>query len=80
MKINTRIKLNREAKVGSTIVCPMCGESFRKNSYQHTYCSLQCKDKRHNQLNPDRHSYSYHDDPIADMTDNEWGTYYGDQD
>ena len=80
MKVKNRIKLNKESKVGSTIVCPMCNTEFTKRSYQHTYCCLTCKDKRHNQLNPDRHNYSSYNDPMDMMTDNDWGTYYGDQD
>ena len=80
MKVKNRIKLNKESKVGSKLICPMCGSEFIKKSYQHTYCSLTCKDKRHNQLNPDRHRYSYSSDPMDDLTDNEFERYFGDQD
>lgn len=80
MKVKNRIKLNKTSKVGSNIICPMCGSEFIKKSYQHTYCSLTCKDKRHNQLNPDRHRYSYSIDPMDDLTDNEFGRYFGYQD
>lgn len=85
MKVKNRIKLNRASKVGSNLICPMCGSEFIKRSYQHTYCSLTCKDKRHNQLNPDRHRYSYirnvhYYDIMDDLTDNEFDRYFGDQD
>ena len=80
MKVKNRIKLNKESKVGSKLICPMCGSEFIKKSYQHTYCSLTCKDKRHNQLNPDRHRYNYSFDPMDDLTDNEFDRYFGDQD
>ena len=85
MKVKNRIKLNRESKVGSNLICPMCGSEFIKRSYQHTYCSLTCKDKRHNQLNPDRHRYSYirnvhYYDIMDDITDNDFDRYFGDQD
>ena len=80
MKVKNRIKLNKTSKVGSNLICPICGSEFIKKSYQHTYCSLTCKDKRHNQLNPDRHRYSYSFDPMDDLTDNEFERYFGDQD
>ena len=80
MKTKQRIKLNKESKVGSNLICPMCGSEFIKKSYQHTYCSLICKDKRHNQLNPDRHRYYQSSDPMDDINDNDFGVYYGDQD
>ena len=56
MKVKDRIALNRNAKTGESIICPICRKEFVKKSYQHTFCSLACKDKRHNMINSDRHS------------------------
>ena len=52
MKKKTKIKrydVNKAAKVGETIVCPVCGKSFVKKSYQQAFCCCECKDKYHNQ-------------------------------
>lgn len=38
---------NREAKVGSTIICPYgkCRKKFTKRSYQHAFCCTKHKDR-----------------------------------
>ena len=39
----------KEARVGSTIMCPACNKPFTKRSYQHCFCSNKgrgnCKDR-----------------------------------
>ena len=80
MKLKQKIQINRNTKVGETLVCPICGSEFVKKSYQHVYCSLHCKDKRHNMINSNRHKNTYHNNDVWDLlTDNDWGVYYGDQ-
>lgn len=41
-------KVAKAAKVGTMIVCPVCGKSFKKKSYQQAFCSNKgrgnCKD------------------------------------
>lgn len=53
------IKLYRKvksAKVGETVVCPSCGTSFVKSSYQQAFCKTKpktvCKDKYWNTVDP----------------------------
>ncbi len=49
MKIRTRYKQNKEAKVGDTCICPSCGQQFIKSSYQQAFCKTKsgtkCKDR-----------------------------------
>lgn len=41
---------NKLAKVGETIICPICGKTFVKKQYSQAFCSLSCKDKFHNKI------------------------------
>ena len=48
-----------KAKVGTKIICPVCGKEFIKNTYHQKFCSNyktngknNCKDKYHNFFNP----------------------------
>ena len=56
-KIKGLYKLNKEAKTGETIECPICHTKFIKRQYSQAFCSTQCKDKFHNNRNKDRHNY-----------------------
>ena len=54
-------QLNKEAAVGSTIVCPSCGKKFFKALYNKLFCSNQtsssqsnCKDLYWNSTEPKR--------------------------
>ncbi len=50
---------NKNAKVGTTLICPICGETFSKRQYAQAFCSSKCKDKYWNK-NSDRHSKGYY--------------------
>ena len=45
--------INKAAKVGSEITCPVCGCTFIKKSYQQAFCCTSCKDSYHNQRRKD---------------------------
>ena len=49
MKIRKRYNLNKDAEVGSQLVCPSCGNGFEKTNYQQAFCrsrgGTKCKDK-----------------------------------
>jgi hypothetical protein len=59
MKRKEQYKVNKEAKVGETIVCPCCGKSFVKKQYSQAFCSGKCKDKFWNDKS-DRHYKGYY--------------------
>jgi predicted nucleic acid-binding Zn ribbon protein len=44
-KKNKRYNINKSAKVGTEIICPVCGKRLIKKSYQQAFCSTECKDK-----------------------------------
>jgi predicted nucleic acid-binding Zn ribbon protein len=48
-KRNVRYNTNKAAKVGTEIICPVCGKHFIKKYYQQAFCSTECKDKYWNQ-------------------------------
>lgn len=50
---------NKAAKVGETIVCPICGTSFTKKQWQQAFCCTQCKDTYWN-AKGDRHTSDYY--------------------
>lgn len=58
-QFETIYKFNKTAKVGTTIVCPICGETFSKRQYAQAFCCSECKDKYWN-TNSDRHSKGYY--------------------
>lgn len=45
---------NKDAKIGDTIVCPVCKTKFIKKHYQQTFCCSDCKNKYWNDKG-DRH-------------------------
>lgn len=45
---------NKNAKVGETIVCPMCGKEFVKKQYSQAFCCGTCKDAYWNESNGSR--------------------------
>lgn len=52
-------ELNKSAKVGTEIVCPICGKSFIKRQYSQAFCDSKCKDAYWN-AKGDRHSSDYY--------------------
>ena len=59
MKRKERYKLNKQAKCGDIIICPICGKEFKKKQYSQAFCSAKCKDKFHNDKG-DRHDSGYY--------------------
>lgn len=54
MKRKEQYKHNKSAKVGETIVCPICGKHFVKKQWQQAFCCDNCKNKYWN-AKGDRH-------------------------
>ena len=54
-------KKNKLAKVGEMLVCPICGEIFKKKQYSQAFCCGQCKDTYWN-AKGDRHSPGYYEE------------------
>lgn len=52
-------ELNKASKVGEFITCPVCGEEFKKKSYQQAFCCTKCKDAYWNNKK-DRHRSGYY--------------------
>lgn len=48
-------KQNKDAMVGNTCICPVCGERFTKKQYSQAFCSQRCKDAFWNDKG-DRHT------------------------
>ena len=46
---------NKAAKVGETIICPICGKAFTKKQWQQAFCCGTCKDRYWNDKG-DRHA------------------------
>lgn len=61
MKRKERYKLNKDAKVGEEITCPVCNDTFVKKQYSQTFCCGQCKDKYWN-AKKDRHRAGYYEE------------------
>lgn len=59
MDRNQQYKANKEAKVGETIICPVCGRAFVKKQYSQAFCDSACKDNFWNKRG-DRHRKGYH--------------------
>ena len=55
-KIKQRYDTNKSSKVGDSCLCPSCGTSFKKESYQQAFCKTKsgtvCKDKYWNTVTP----------------------------
>lgn len=58
MEIRKRYKINKNAKIGNECICPSCGSTFIKTSYQQAFCKTQggtiCKDKYWNTVTPQK--------------------------
>ena len=54
-------KNNKSAKVGTEIICPICGKHFIKKQYSQAFCCGRCKDTYWN-AKGDRHSIGYYED------------------
>ena len=48
-------KMNKNAKVGAQMECPVCHKKFKKIQYSQAFCCGRCKDKFHNMHDGDRH-------------------------
>lgn len=61
MRQKEQYRLNKLAKVGEMIVCPICKEEFKKKQYSQAFCCTEHKDKYWNIKKSDRHSdTNYH--------------------
>ena len=58
---NKTYYINKEAVVGDTITCPVCGITFIKKQYSQAFCCKKCKDKFWNKKG-DRHREGYYAD------------------
>ena len=47
--------INKSAKTGEMIECPVCHTVFKKKQYSQAFCCSKCKDKYHNSHDGDRH-------------------------
>ena len=47
--------INKKAKNGTEIECPICHTKFKKKQYSQAFCCTRCKDKYHNENEGDRH-------------------------
>lgn len=54
-------ELNKAAKVGEQITCPVCGTVFNKKQYSQAFCCKECKDSYWNKKG-DRHKEGYYSD------------------
>lgn len=70
-------KLNKEAKTGEIIECPVCHRKFVKRQYSQAFCCTNCKDKFWNRHNPDRHKYDIHYNDIDSSMDHDWYEAFG---
>lgn len=43
----TQYEANKNAKVGTEIICPVCRKKFIKNSYQQAFCVRKDKKQKH---------------------------------
>ena len=50
---------NKDAKVGTTLICPICCENFTKRQYSQAFCCSECRNEYWNK-NGDRHSKGYY--------------------
>lgn len=48
MNKNERYAINKKAKCGDEIICPICGTKFIKKQYSQAFCRIKCKDSFHN--------------------------------
>lgn len=62
MKKNKRklqYEVNKDAKVGEEITCPICSQKFIKRQYSQAFCCSKCKDGYWN-AKGDRHRAGYY--------------------
>jgi len=52
---------NKSAKVGTEIICPICGTKFIKRQYSQAFCNSKCKDSYWNNK-ADRHRAGYYEE------------------
>jgi hypothetical protein len=58
---NARYAENKAAKVGTELICPICGKTFTKKQWAQTFCCTSCKDRFWNRKG-DRHREGYYED------------------
>ena len=59
-KCKIAYEANKKAKVGTDIICPICGTKFVKRQYSQAFCCGRCKDAYWN-AKGDRHSVGYYE-------------------
>lgn len=52
--MESNYEFNKAAKVGESIICPICGTTFNKKQYSQAFCCKECKDNYWNKKG-DRH-------------------------
>ena len=52
---------NKKSKVGTEIICPICGTKFIKRQYSQAFCDSKCKDSYWN-AKRDRHRVGYYEE------------------
>lgn len=60
-KLNEEYSNNKAAKVGSDLICPVCGSHFTKKQWAQAFCCNECKNKYWNRKG-DRHREGYYED------------------
>ena len=60
-KTNARYEENKAAKVGTELICPVCGSHFTKKQWAQAFCCNECKNKFWNRKG-DRHREGYYED------------------
>lgn len=60
-KSNARYAENKAAKVGTELICPICGKTFTKKQWAQAFCCTSCKDRFWNRKG-DRHREGYYED------------------
>ena len=53
-------KINKKAKIGEELKCPICTKNFVKHQYSQAFCCGKCKDTFWNRKG-DRHSIGYYE-------------------
>lgn len=60
-KRKLQYEVNKNAKVGTEITCPICSTKFIKRQYSQAFCDGKCKDAYWN-AKKDRHRTGYYED------------------
>ena len=60
-KSNARYAENKAAKVGTELICPICGKTFTKKQWAQAFCCNECKNTFWNRKG-DRHRTGYYEE------------------